>query len=104
MASTGLDTLRKLFEADSATMSAKASGSKPATGSGGNPNRIKTAGGTTYTFSFTSGGTVAGAFVNCNGSATQDNTTGTLFSAGDFSASKTVANGETLTVTYQVAM
>lgn len=76
-----------------------------ATGSGGNPNRVKTAGGATYTFSFTSGGTVAGAFVNCNGSATQDNTTGTLFSAGDFTGgNKTVANGETLTVTYQVAM
>jgi hypothetical protein len=52
-------------------------------------------------FSFTSGGTVAGAFINNGGSATIDNTTGTLYSAGDFTGgSKTVANGDSLTVTY----
>ena len=54
-------------------------------------------------FTFTSGGQVDGAFININGSATVDNTTGTLFSAGDFGGgSKTVANTETLTVTYSL--
>lgn len=51
-------------------------------------------------FTFTSGGTVFGSFLNIGGSATQDNTTGTLFSAGDFSASKTVASTDVLNVTY----
>jgi hypothetical protein len=53
------------------------------------------------TFSITSSGTVAGCFINVGGSATKDNTTGTLFSAGDFTAgSKTVTSGDTLSVTY----
>lgn len=53
------------------------------------------------TFSITSSGTVAGCFINIGGSATKDNTTGTLFSAGDFTAgSKSVSNGDTLSVTY----
>lgn len=56
-------------------------------------------------FAFTSGGTVAGCFVNINGSSTQDNTTGTLLSAGDFSGgSRTVASSDTLTVTYQLSV
>jgi hypothetical protein len=53
------------------------------------------------TFAITSSGTVAGCFINIGGSATKDSTTGTLFSAGDFTAgSKTVSNGDTLSVTY----
>lgn len=55
-------------------------------------------------FNMTSSGTVAGAFINVGGSATIDNTTGVLFSAGDFTAgSKTVANGDTINVTYTLS-
>ena len=55
-------------------------------------------------FSMTSTGTVAGCFINIGGSATKDNTTGTLFSAGDFSSSKAVVNGDTIAVTYTVTL
>jgi hypothetical protein len=56
-------------------------------------------------FTFTSGGTVAGCFINLAGSATIDNTTGTLYSAGDFSGgSKTVASTDVLNVTYTASM
>jgi hypothetical protein len=52
-------------------------------------------------FTMTGSGTVAGCFINLGGSATIDNTTGTLFSAGDFTAgSKTVTSGDTLSVSY----
>ncbi len=52
-------------------------------------------------FSMTGSGTVAGCFINIGGSAAIDDTTGTLFSAGDFTAgSKTVTSGDTLNVSY----
>jgi hypothetical protein len=52
-------------------------------------------------FTMTGSGTVAGCFINIGGSATKDNTTGTLFSAGDFTAGdKTVTSGDTLSVSY----
>lgn len=52
-------------------------------------------------FTFTSGGTVAGCFITLAGSATKDNTTGTLYSAGDFSGgNRTVANTDVLNVSY----
>ena len=55
-------------------------------------------------FSMTGSGTVAGAFINIGGSATIDSTTGTLFSAGDFTAgSKTVTSGDTINVTYTLS-
>ena len=54
-------------------------------------------------FAMTGSGTIAGCFINIGGSATKDDTTGTLFSAGDFTAgSKTVTSGDTLSVTYQL--
>lgn len=56
-------------------------------------------------FTFTSGGTVAGCFICAAGSSTKDNTTGTLLSAGDFSGgNKTVANTDVLNVTWSLAL
>ena len=55
-------------------------------------------------FSITSTGNVYGCFINIGGSATIDNTTGTLFSAGDFSSSKSVINGDTIAVTYTATL
>ena len=55
-------------------------------------------------FSMTSSGTVYGAFINVGGSSTIDNTTGVLFSAGNFTAgSKTVTAGDTINVTYTLS-
>lgn len=54
-------------------------------------------------FAITSTGTVFGSFINIGGSATKDDTTGTLFSAGDFTGgSRAVVNLDTLNVTYQL--
>jgi hypothetical protein len=59
----------------------------------------------TQSFAMTSSGTVAGCFTNNGGSATIDNTTGVLFSAGDFTAgSKTVTSGDTINVTYSLSV
>jgi len=55
-------------------------------------------------FSMTSTGTVAGCFINIGGSSTKDNTTGTLFSAGDFSSSKSVVSGDSIAVTYTATL
>lgn len=55
-------------------------------------------------FTMTGSGTVAGAFINIGGSSSIDNTTGVLFSAGDFTAgSKTVTSGDTINVTYTLS-
>lgn len=56
-------------------------------------------------FAITSSGTVAGCFINNGGSATIDNTTGVLISAGDFSGgSRAVINGDTINVTYTLSL
>lgn len=84
------------------------SGSRPtitfgsATSSGSTPSNVTTkAGSAAVSFTFTGSGTVAGCFININGSATIDNTTGTLYSAGSFTGgNKTVASTDVLNVTY----
>lgn len=59
---------------------------------------------TAAVFTMTSSGTVTGAFINANGSAVIGDTSGILFSAGDFTAgSKTVTSGDTINVTYQLS-
>ena len=67
-----------------------------------NPAVLATA--TAVVFTMTGSGTVAGAFINVGGSSTIDNTTGVLFSAGDFTGgSKTVSSGDTINVTYTLS-
>lgn len=56
-------------------------------------------------FAFTSGGTVAGSFLNQGGSSTKDNTTGVLISAGDFTGgSKTVVSSDQINVSWSVSV
>jgi hypothetical protein len=55
-------------------------------------------------FAITGGATIFGAFIVLNGTSTVSNTTGTLFSAGDFSGSRVVINGDTLTVGYTATL
>jgi hypothetical protein len=55
-------------------------------------------------WSITGSGTVAGVAIVIGGTSTNGNTTGTLFSAGDFSASRSVINGDTLNVTYSASL
>lgn len=58
-------------------------------------------------FAITSAGTVGGCFLvlGAGALATIDNTAGTLYSAGAFTGgSKTVANGDTLNVTYTASL
>jgi hypothetical protein len=67
-----------------------------------NPSVLSTS--AAVVFSMTSSGTVTGAFINIGGTSAIDNTTGTLFSAGNFTAgSKTVTSGDTINVTYTLS-
>lgn len=73
-----------------------------ASSSGTTPSNVTTkAGSAAVSFTFTGSGTVAGCFININGSATIDDTTGTLYSAGSFTGgNKVVASTDQLNVTY----
>ena len=74
-----------------------------ATSSGTTPSNVTTKTAPALTFAMTSSGTVAGCFINSGSgaSSTKDTTTGTLYSAGSFTGgTKTVANGDSLAVTY----
>jgi hypothetical protein len=74
-----------------------------ASSSGTSPSNVTSKTGGAVTFAMTSSGTVNGCFINsgASASATKDSTTGVLYSAGNFTGgSKTVANGDSLAVTY----
>ena len=74
-----------------------------ATSSGTTPSNVTTKTASALTFAMTSSGTVNGCFINsgASASATKDTTTGILYSAGNFTGgSKTVANGDSLAITY----
>jgi hypothetical protein len=72
------------------------------TATNANPSVLSTS--AAVVFSMTGSGTVTGAFINIGGTSTIDNTTGTLFSAGNFTAgSKTVTSGDTINVTYTLS-
>lgn len=59
----------------------------------------------TQVFAITSSGTIAGCFTNMGGLSTKDDTSGVLFSAGDFSGgSKSVSDGDTLSVSYTLSV
>jgi hypothetical protein len=73
-----------------------------ASSSGLTPSNVTTkATSAAVSFTFTGSGTVAGCFININGTSAIDNTTGTLYSAGSFTGgNKTVASTDVLNVTY----
>jgi len=74
-----------------------------ATSSGTSPTNVTSKTGAAVTFAMTSSGSVGGCFINggASASATKDTATGVLYSAGAFTGgSKTVANGDSLAVTY----
>jgi len=73
-----------------------------ATSSGSTPSNVTTkTTSSAVAFTFTGSGTVAGCFININGTSAIDNTTGTLYSAGSFTGgNKTVASTDQLNVTY----
>ena len=67
-----------------------------------NPSVLSTS--AAVVFAMTGSGTVTGAFINIGGTSTIDNTTGVLFSAGDFTlGSKTVTSGDTINVSYSLS-
>lgn len=74
------------------------SGNRPALTFGTTSAGSNTA--TQVSYSITGTATVAGAFV----SSVASGTSGTLYSAGDFSTSRNVVNGDTLNVTLTVTM
>jgi hypothetical protein len=74
-----------------------------ASSTGTSPSNVTSKTGGAITFAMTSSGSVGGCFINggASASATKDTTTGVLYSAGAFTGGyKTVANGDSLAVTY----
>lgn len=59
---------------------------------------------TTTNFTMTGSATVAGCFIVLGGSTVPGNTTGILFSAGDFATTRTVVATDILLITYTVVI
>lgn len=74
-----------------------------ATSTGSSPTNVTTKTATAITYTITGGGgTVGGCFLvtGSGASSTQNNTSGTLYSAGAFSTAKITTAGDTVSVTY----
>ena len=74
-----------------------------ATSSGTTPTNVTTSAASAITYTITgAGGTVGGCFLvtGSGASSTQGNTSGTLYSAGDFATAKVTTAGDTVSVTY----
>lgn len=74
-----------------------------ATSSGLSPSNVTSKTATAITYTITGGGgTVGGCFLvtGSGASSTQNNTSGTLYSAGAFGTPKVTTSGDTVTVTY----
>ena len=74
-----------------------------ATSSGSSPTNVTTKTATAITYTITGGGgTVGGCFLvtGSGASSTQNNTSGTLYSAGAFATAKVTTAGDTVSVTY----
>jgi hypothetical protein len=74
-----------------------------ASSSGSSPSNVTTSAATAVTYTITGGGgTVGGCFLvtGSGASATISNTSGTLYSAGDFATAKVTTAGDTVSVTY----
>jgi len=72
------------------------------TSSGATPSNVTTSTATAITYTMTGSATVYGCFLVTGSGAvsTLSSTAGTLYSEGNFSTSKTVTSGDTVTVTY----
>jgi hypothetical protein len=74
-----------------------------ATSSGSTPSNVTTSTATAITYTITgAGGTVYGCFLvtGSGASSTQSNTSGTLYSEGNFTTAKVTTAGDTVSVTY----
>ena len=72
-----------------------------ATSTGTTPTNVTTSAAAAITYTITGGGgTVYGCFLNIGGTSAQGNTTGYLYSVGNFSTAKVTTAGDTVSVTY----
>jgi hypothetical protein len=72
-----------------------------ATSSGSTPTNVTTSTAAAITYTITgAGGTVYGCFLNIGGTSAQGNTTGYLYSEGNFATAKVTTAGDTVSVTY----